>query len=301
MKAFIIILYCSILTACAADVTAPVTSFSSAAVTVSENAQKAYMMVNESALEQRFSGLAADPLKKIDTQLFKPVLDTAQENFAVRMQLLQGLNAYAAALLELSTSNHSKEIEKSAKNLYGSFVSINNSYGKATGRPVTGRDSSSAAIMSAAINTAGSLLVERKKRRAIKKIVIAANDGIQKACKLIAGDINNTGLNSFVKANLESVMSDYVSVYNRRKREMSFQERNIFIREVHTKYRAATGVDYLFDTISLSVTKMAEGHQALKEAVLKNQYNTPGLVNKIGEMTVYGNAMEEFYQSLLEK
>ncbi|MGA3068297.1 MAG: hypothetical protein ABSF29_15740 [Tepidisphaeraceae bacterium] len=193
-----------------------VSEFGTATSSLVTNAQNGYELLNSATVLEQMYNVADNPdqfpTQSTFTGFFSvppaatpsnlpvaatmPTLTVEQaqiaQQFNVRFDLLSALGKYGAALQSLATTNYSSGINSASQNLDNSLIGLRDSYNKIAAAdaslPKSGINDQTFAIISTAIDAIGTVIVEEKRREAIKAIIQQADPGVQQAAACLEKD-----------------------------------------------------------------------------------------------------------------
>lgn len=294
-KKFPIVIFLSfILASCASNTATHIAAFSKASVEISSQMIKGYQMVEDTTIRRKIVDVAADPTKTPTENTFVGVLD-GEESYKVRMKALNNLRSYSVALGELSSADFRAEIDKASKDLYGSLTGLSATYKKVTGKEAALKIED-LAIISTAIDAFGSAIVEKKRRNAIKQIVINADPTIQEISTLLKDELS-TFIN-FVKANLFTIEAETRKSYQKEAIKLGFENRIKVLVKIQKLQKQVSEVEKFFKSLGIASAKLGKAHSTLRIAVEKNTYTTPELVEQIGELVDFAKSIKKFHKDL---
>ena len=289
------------LSGCAAPSLTQIGALSKGASLLAEDSKKALELINSSAIDRKMYDVAADsaqsPTDATFEGLFKEPFSTA---YRIRVALLEKLSSYAKALENLATADFRKDVDAASAELFGSISCLCSSYKKATSQEIPFTDDH-LKIIAAGIEAIGNAIVEVKRRRAIKTIVIQTDTVVQKVVKLLENDFGkDSDFSQLVQQNLLNAQGSLGQAYNaqRTTQHSTFDSRYAMLVKIRRMHDAAKTSPQLFENISAGSKKVGEAHAALRIAVTKNKFSSAELSAKIGEIVEYVKFIDSFYEKI---
>ncbi len=240
--------------------------FSKAAEELAVQLGRGYQLVEKSTIQRKVAEAAAEPaeLSEDDFEaLFKGLLE-GSEDFRIRMKLITQLRAYSKALGELSSANFREGIDKASKELHGVLTGFKETYKKASGKDV-GIKERDVGIFVTLIDAIGTGISEKKRKKAIKKVVEIADPAIQKICALLSKEL--PALADDVEMNLSIVETEMKDYYNKKGKTLDFLHRIQYLREIQQMHHQTTEAKEFFDNLGKAVDRLAKAHAVLRKAV----------------------------------
>jgi hypothetical protein len=289
-----------------------VKQFGAATSSLAENTQKAFQLAATASVDRNLYAVAGDPKKGPTDSTFEGLftgdvgsLDGKEkaQRLTLRLNALDGLAKYANALQQLTEADFSSDIDAAATKLNGSLVGLVQTYKKASGKdlPITDED---IGIISTAVDAIGKVIVEAKRRAAIKTIIVKTDPAVQNVAKLIASDLgSDSELASFVKEAMSNSRGSVQQAYNleRERPTSSFDVRYAMLLRARQLYDAEMTTPALFTALSEGAKATAKAHQALREAVQSGAFSSAQLALLIGELDVCSKSVQAFYKTLETK
>lgn len=275
-----------------------VAAFGDATKSLADNSKKAFSLIDSTTVQRKLYGLAIDPTLGPTDKYFEGLFVGDDKGLRARLDTLDALGAYSAALQSLATADFRKDVDASATALYGSIAGLNGDVKKLSGQSFVTDDRLK--LIVTAVDAIGAVVVESKRRDAIKVIVIQADDGVQATSRLLANDFGtNSDIPKFVKQNLINTDGSIRQAYNveRSAKNSTFDLRLTRLQQIQVAYDAEQQSDALFNSISLGAKKVGETHAALKQAVMSDQFSSSDLAVLIGELVNYAQSVQAFYGS----
>ena len=295
LRAFIIIISAAVLFGCVRPAT-HIKAFSLASEDLATQAIRGYELLNETTVQRKIAEVAADPGQVPDESTFVGLLE-GKESLAIRMMALEYLRAYSAALGDLSAADVRTDIDEASKDLYGALIGLRDAFKEETGKDV-GIEDEDLATIATAVDAIGTVIAEAKRRTAIKTIVIKADPAVQNVSKLLRDEIPIFG--EFVKANLSTIETEMIKSYQKRAKNLTFDQRIKHIQRIRKQHEIARDSENFFKGLGIAADMLGKSHAALRAAVEKNKFTTPELIEQIGELVDFAKSLREFYKGLLE-
>jgi len=295
LKAFTIIICVAVLFGCARPTT-HIKAFSMASEELATQAILGYEVLNETTVQRKIAEVAADPKQLPDEDTFVGLLE-GNKNLAIRMVALDYLRDYSAALGDLSTADVRTDINEASKDLYGALIGLKDTFKKETGKDV-GIGDDDLAIIATAVDAIGDVIIEAKRRGAIKTIVIRADPAVQNVSKLLKDEIPTFA--EFVKSNLSTIETEMIKSYQERAEGLTFDQRVKYIQRIRKQHQIVRDTENFFKDVGTAAGMLGTSHAALREAVEENKFTTPELIQQIGELVDFTKSLRKFHKELIE-
>lgn len=279
-----------------------VRTFGTASSSLAENSKKAFALLESSRVTRNMYDVAGNPKLCPTNDTFNGLFDSYNEpeKLKLRLGVLSKLGDYAQALEALSTADFRKDVDEASKELYGSLIGLKETYKKVSGKELP-LDEKDIGLISTAVDAIGSVIVEAKRREAIKTIIINADDAVQDASKLIASEFGEaSNIADFVKQNLTNADGSIRAAYNREKLlpKSDFRDRYKTLADIKIIYDAAKSSPSFFKELSGGAKKLGAAHAALKLAVNNDEFSSPEIGMQIGELVKFSKSVKSYYESL---
>jgi hypothetical protein len=226
---------------------------------------------------------------------FKPLLTPEQLN--ARIKVLDGLKAYAASLVELTSAKPSKDLNTAAAAVGTNLKALNQTVATDLSTAIPGVPVMSTATangVSTAVLALGDYLIARKVKGSLPKVTQDMNQNVLTLCELLNNDI----------------------IVLRRQADVDYQtlatDEDQFIRHEGTalnpiQHRDEVGKlidiaaqqkanDELLTKLQTALHTLALTHQALAAAAQGN--NPESIQQKIADLEAAGQDLGDFYKSL---
>ncbi len=297
------------LAACTTPSSVQVAAFGQAAGVLTDNAKRAFELVDRSAVDEKIYDMASDTslAPKDDTfrGLFAAPAGAPPQSDAlkVRLQLLEQIGAYAKALEELASADPQKDVDKAARDLYSALSGLRTTYETAT-QSKLGLTDESLGTFATAVSAIGAFDAEARRWHALKTGIVAADPAIQKAAALIGRDLGkDSELARNAKASLDNAEGSLRQQYNLDKAlpTASFASRLAMLEKIRALHATAAAAPGFFEDVSAGVQSLAAAHKALKEAASKDALTPEVAAKEIGELIARAKAAKAFRDSLAPK
>lgn len=271
--------------------------FSEAAEELAVQLEAGYQLVETSTIQRKITVEAAEPAELSENDfeaLFKGLLE-GSEDHEIRMKMIKQLRAYLKALGELSSANFREGIDKASKELRGVLTGFKETYKKASGKDV-GIKERDVGIFATLVDAIGIGISEKKRKKAIKKVVEIADPAIQKICARLSKEL--PALADDVEMSLTTIEAEMKSYYNEKGRTLDLLHRIRYLREIQQKHHQKTKAKEFFDNLGKAVDRLAKAHAVLRKAVNRKKFTTKELIDQIGELVDFARSLREFYKGL---
>jgi len=274
------------------------TAFSSAAGLVVDNSEDAY----RAAIALRNKEQAAAAVYNYDKNpTWSPYKDTkpllTPDQLAARIEVLDGLKAYAATLVDLTSTKPSDETEDAAAAAGANLLSLNQSVATALATEVPNApvmSASNANAASTAILALAEYLKARKVKGSLPKVTQDMNTSVQTLCELLNSDINV--LRHQADVDYQTLVTDL---------DLSIRHEGTTVTPYEHRLEVATLIelanqqkanDELLAKLQAALHTLELTHQALAAAAQGN--NPESISQKIAELQAAGKDLNAYYKSL---
>jgi hypothetical protein len=296
--------------------TTQIGEFAIATDELAEQATLAYQQIDVLTVQRKIVSVASVPGELPNDETFEGLLSEKQDR--VRMELLDQLGSYAAALGELANADVRGDVDKAATNLYGSLGRLKTKFSEATreedpvsgtnlsgrnlpGRSLPGRNlplsDDSFALIATAIDAIGAQIVESKRRSAIKTVVIETNPAIQEVSALLSKELPKLG--EFAELNIGTVETEMIDAYGREAGDLNFAQKVAQIEQIGRINQAKLTAADFFDAVGAGAGQVGVTHQALYDAVSEDRFTTKALVAQITELAAFAKTIKAFHKRLV--
>ncbi|OGP68904.1 MAG: hypothetical protein A2031_05920 [Deltaproteobacteria bacterium RBG_19FT_COMBO_43_11] len=293
-----------LLEGCATTSLTQISAFGKATASLADDAKKAFELIDSSTIDRKMYDVAANkslaPKDVTFEGLFK---ESDSVKYQIRIAVLEKLGNYAKALDNLATADFRKDIDAASTDLYGSLSGLSATYKKVTDTDLPLKDDQ-LKLIATAVDAIGTVIVETKRRDAIKTIIIQTDEAVQNAAKLLEVEFGkDSELSKFVHENLTDADGSLRTAYNIQKKSpnSTFNLRYEMLVKIRQMYNAAQTSPMLFDNISAGAKKVREAHATLKTAVMKDEFSSAEIAKQIGELVTFAKSVHSYYEKLGSK
>jgi len=284
-------------------------AFSQSSLAISEQVDAVFDEFNNASLERQFTDVAAnykgDFAERFNQQLLAqinaPISDEQKRQLAI-YRANQSLSQYATALSELSNAAVSQDIDAASIKLYGTFTSFNTQYQLLNGNDKTLFDNESMATIQAAISAIGNEIIEQKKRRALKTIIMAASANIDNICDVIIEQLAHAGVADGIAASRKYVLLKQIEEYRllSKKGSSKLKARTKEVKRLWQLQQALVNT-HLLVTVSIDgVKEIQSAHKVLATELAQDIYASVAISNAIGRLQQINKHFKALETSLLE-
>jgi hypothetical protein len=274
------------------------TAFSSAAGLVVDNSEDAY----RAAIALRNKEQAAAAVYDYDKNpTWSPYKDTkpllTPSQLAARIEVLDGLKAYAATLVDLTSTKPSDETEDAATAVGANLLSLNHTIATDLSTAVPDAPVMSTANANAA-STAVLALAEYLKARKVKgslpKVTQDMNASVQTLCELLNSDI--TVLRRQADVDYQTLVTDLDQSIRHEGTTVTPYEHRLEVAKLIELASQQKANDELLAKLQTALHTLELTHQALAAAAQGN--NPESISQKISELAAAGKDLNAYYKSL---
>ncbi len=277
-----------------------VSAFGTASETLAEHTQKAFHLVDSVRVERGIYDVASDPSAGPNEKMFAGLFENTEgQALQLRLGMLAALGDYAAGLKALASADFRSGIDEASTKLHGALASLSENYTEATGNPVP--SSKTLGFIAPLVDAIGSVIVETKRREAIRAIVLEVDPTVQAAAELIQKELSrDSEMAKYAQESLRANFGSAMQAYNqqRTRPDSDFAERRAMLREIRDLRNAAADCPAYFESVSQGARELGKAHAALRAAVQKNQFSSSELGARIGELAKFAKSVKKFHESL---
>lgn len=281
-----------------------VKAFSLATTELSDQTIQLFELTDKSTIDRKIievallSGSDLDKLNQEDIDKIKGIF-SGHKKTAASIKALNALKSYAKALGDLSAADFKGDIDKASTELYGSLTSLNGTYRELAGKEL-GIKEEDFALFATLIDAIGTTIVEVKRRKAIKEIVIKTESFVSTACDEISKKI---GLNKdLIRVNLGTIYSEKIEAYKKDVKDgkvTTLDQKIERIKDLMVYSRICRQSETIFSDVKQAVGMVKKSHNTLYRAVKSNKFTTAELAKEIGDLVSYSKALKKYYETLL--
>jgi len=281
-----------------------VKAFSLATTELSDQTIQIFELTDNSTIDRKIvevallTGNDLDKLNQKRIDEIKGILSN-DKKAATSIKALNALKSYAKAIGDLSSADFKGDIDKASTELYGSLSSLEGTYKELTDKEL-GIKKEDFALFATLIDAIGTTIVEVKRRKAIKEIVVKTDPFVSRVCDEIS---NNIGIKKdIIRLNLSTVYSENIESYKKDIKSgevINLEQKIRRIKELMYYSRVYHQSETIFEDIKKAVGKVKKAHNTLYKSVKKDKFTTPELAKEIGDLVSYSKEMRKFYEALL--
>ena len=307
------IMYCVValmlLNGCATTTpTNQIAAFGEATSQITEHVDTVMQEYNESSVARQITDYAAtykgqfaarltlEQLAKIS----QPITPTHRQQFAI-YRANKVLGHYASALGALASAGTKHQVDLASADLYGAFIGLNDQYKLLKGDDVSLFDNAKLATVSTLIAQIGSVVVEEKRRAAIKDIVLAANGSIGVICDEIIAQLSNAGIADGIALSRQHILREQLIEYKAlaKKNSSKLKWRTQELSRLHELQQQVFTSKLLVQRSVQAIKAVKAAHQILSDEVAKDRFNSSELSQTIGRLKALDKHYDDFEQMLL--
>ena len=292
---------------CASTPTTQIAAFGNSTKAITEKIDTVMEEYNNTALERQFTDYAAtykegharyfssDKLAEIE----KPITPKQKKNFAI-YRANKALGGYANSLSLLSSAGSRVDIDLAAANLYGSMISINDQYKtiKETDKDLFNTEN--LANTSKFIAAIGSVIVEEKRRTAIKEIVIDANKNIALICDAINSQLKEAGIEDSISASRQYILIEEIKEYKSlAKAPSKLTWRTSEIKRLHGLQQNVFNSKLLVQKSQKAILAVKNAHEILAKELKNDKFTSASITSAIGRLKELDKHYDDFDALLL--
>ena len=285
-------------TGCLSPLAKHATAFSAATGTVIDGSENAYREAVRLRLQEQTAASVYAYDKDPTWSPYKdltPLLTPAQLD--ARIEVLDGLKAYADTLVDLTSGKPSPEFENAAEGVGTNLQALNQTVATdlTTAIPnVPVMSTTQANQVSTAVLALGEYLISRKVKGSLGKVTQDMNPNIQTLCELLNSDI--VILRRQADVDYQTQITQLDQSIRHEDTAVSPYEHRQEIRNLIDLADQQTANDELLAKLQTALHTLALTHQALAAAAQGN--NPESISLKIADLLAAGRDLETYYKSL---
>lgn len=274
-----------------------VKTFGKASKAVSDAALNGYSNFDATRVEAMREAkiILADPQNDLISEDMNRVFAAGTAAGDARMGTLKHLSEYAAALEALATRDPAPELKTAAGDLKSSLTALNlamSSQGK--GSPFSADDIGTISAVVAAI---GDVYIQVKREEALRKIIIAADSGVQKVTQLLQSEFPAVG--NKLKIDLLAAEKAVISVINKKDSGLDLDGRRalgVLAQSLHDGVVAAPAT---YAAVAVAAGKMGEAHAKLTAAAAKgNRLSTAETLAAVSDLAARAQQVKDLFDAV---
>lgn len=297
------------LAGCATTPATQVAMFGKSATEVSGKVDAVMEEYSRASLERQFTGYAAtyngshaylltsDSLSAIA----EPVTPEQKKNYAI-YKANRALGAYSTALAEFASAGSREQTELAAARLFGSIASLNDQYTILKEGSTELFDKEKVAGIASLITAIGGTIVERKRREAIRGIVIQADPAISLVCDAIISQLDQAGIEESIAASRQAVLSEEIFDYKTRASttSTSLNWRREQIRRLYGLQQGVFHSKLMVQQTRKAIIELKSAHAVLAKELARNRFSSREITESIRRLVDQKNHYDDFRTLLLD-
>lgn len=222
-------------------------------------------------------------------EITRPMTAEQKKSFAI-YKANKSIGRYAESLARLADANSLKDLDLASANLYGSMTTLNDQYRKLKGVYLFSKDSWATSSkffegIRGVITQVGSRVLEKKRREAIKGIVLESDAKIALICDEIITQLETLGIEDALSASRQYVLSEEISDYKFRIKSIdSLQERRVEIKRLHKLQQQVINSKLLVQQTIRAVKQIKSSHSVLARELKKDKFISTSISTEIGQL-----------------
>jgi len=290
-----------VLSGCAVQSATQVKTFTDASGDLVIETRALMSELDDAVIERNLYLLATDDDKLLktlsveDLQKIHGIYTTPEGQRAPIIRAMYALQQYSEALGMLSSATLREDIDQAAQNLYGSFSSMGAQYKQLTDKSMM-LDQKTLGVITTLIDGIGIVVVEQKRRKAIKEIVISSDAYVALLADAIHDKIDeNTGV---LKLSYDLILRERILSFRKRAVNMKTETRVRNLRELKQEADYLRAIDAIYETAKEAVIAVKKAHAILRETVSQDKYSSAQLSRAIGDINALKKHMKSFSRAL---
>jgi hypothetical protein len=276
-------------------------AFSTAATLVINSSEDAYRAANQLRQQEQVAAAVSDYDKNPSWSPYtdtKPLLTPEQLN--ARIVVLDGLKAYAASLIQITSSQSSKDLDTAAAGVGANLKSLSTTAAtdlKSSVPNAPVMTAQEAAGVSTALRALGDYLIARKVKGSLPKVTQDMNANVRTLCELLNSDI--VILRRQADVDYQTLITDQDQFIRHPATPLNPVEHRDEIGKLITLAAQQKANDDLLAKLQAALHTLDLTHQALAAAAHDN--NPESISQKIADLEAAGQSLATYYHSLSTK
>jgi hypothetical protein len=293
-KSFIIsaIIGCTILfSSCAAKI--PVGKYATlkdSSQSILNNTTDTYTRIDK--LQRYYCVITAPEDKPIKRDTFKPHIKNGKTTDIVpalkfRESAFEVIVKYVNVLNGLASKDYLADVDKASQELAGSLKNLG-----ATSKVLSASDAAQAsAVFGTLVDLIGRQIVEHKRLEALKTVMDAAQDDLEKLVRLIAAS------NDKIKEWVDTCVEPIIAYANMERRYYKSSERYQFDQNIAGRLAEIEEIESSLSTINKAMLKIPEAHREIRKELDKK----PSSMEALQVLVQEAERSNTFYRDLSKK
>ncbi|MEJ1355965.1 MAG: hypothetical protein RPU91_13930 [Candidatus Sedimenticola sp. (ex Thyasira tokunagai)] len=296
-----------LISGCGSTPTTQISAFANSTKAITENVDAVIDEYNNTALDREFTSFAATYKGSHANQLTatelakiaKPITSEQKKKFAI-YKANKALGSYATSLSLLSSAGSRADIDLASANLYGSMISINDQYKTIKETEKDLFNTENMATVSKLIAAIGSVIVEEKRRKAIKGIVVQANPKIAIICDEINSQLKTAGIEDSISTSRAYILSEELQEYWTQADDKSkFNWRKSEVKRLRELQQNMFNSKLLVQKSQKAILAVKGAHDTLAKELEKNRFTSASIAAAIGRLKELDKHYDDFEDLLL--
>lgn len=248
-----------------------------------------------------YVGSNAGKFKMADLQALNKPIDIKQKKDFALYRANQAIGDYAAALGDLSVAGSRAEIDLAASRLYGSMTSLNAQYKtiKDSGESVFKEEDF--ALFSRVVAEVGSVIVEEKRNKALKDIVVKANPKIGLLCDVIDSQLGNSGIDQGIMTARNYVLVEELGEYkNKATKDTTLEWRRAEVKRLYDLKEGVNTSKLYVQNAQKAVRAIKSTHSVLAEELANDRFNSAAIASAVGRLKNINSHYDDYENLLME-
>lgn len=230
-----------------------------------------------------------DPIKKII------IRDNSAKDFAL-YKANKALNNYAKSLAELAKAGSRDEIALAAAKLSASLNDMNAQYKTLAEKQEDILSDEKSSMLSRIVAEITTIYAEAKRAKALKEIIITADDQIQTICKTINAQLLKGVIETRLYTMKETELNAYFNDYNKGVENKSFAAKKKELDIIYSKYVEMQSSTATIAQAQKSITSVMNAHAKLKEELEKDNFNSKEIFKAISDIKELHNSFDDLQE-----
>lgn len=299
------IIYILLLPACSSTPTTHISAFGDATEAITIKVDAVFNEYNDASLTRQYTDYAATyngkQVKHLNinelAKIKRPITANQKKLFAV-YRANKAVGSYAKALSKLATANTRSEIDLAVANLYGSMTILNDQY--IVLKDVELFDGGNLLSISKLLDAIGNVIVEKKRREAIKEIIIHADPNISLICDEINLQLKTAGIEDAISSSRQYILSEELIDYKSRINKLStLDKRRLEIKRLHQLQQSIINSKLLVQQTQRAVIEIKKAHSTLAASLKDNKFTSSSISKAIGRLKEFEKHYDDFENIIL--
>jgi len=300
---FVILAIASILVGCVSTPTGNIEAFGLVTSDVTEKIDDVINDYNAANINDKLVMMAQSNKKyvKSDFDPIKKVIigDSDKKNFAL-YKANKALGNYAKSLTALAKAGSREEMAMAGVKLSKSLNSMNEQYKSLSETEKTLISDENSGLISQVISESSTYYVQNKRGKALKQIIVAADDSVQSIGKVI----NDQLLEGVIEGRLYTMRSNelagYFDDYNSKASKLSFANKKKALDEIYKRYIEMESTTATIVQAQKAISSVMKAHAKLKLELENDRFSSKEIFKAISDIKTVHKSFDDLKELMVD-